>query len=196
VKQQSLVPARGWPDPGLMQITPDTKDWTWVLDRPCPECGLDTSTFAPTDVPALLRENAAAWQEVLAGPHARTRPDPTTWSPLEYAAHVRDVCRVYTERLHLMLTQDDPHYPNWDQDATAVEDRYAEQDPATVAKELTEAANHLADRFAEVTEWHRTGTRSDGAHFTIATFARYFVHDPIHHLHDATTHAAPTETRG
>jgi hypothetical protein len=23
-------------------IIPDTKDWTWVLDRPCPECGLDT----------------------------------------------------------------------------------------------------------------------------------------------------------
>jgi hypothetical protein len=23
-------------------IVPDTKDWTWVLDRPCPECGLDT----------------------------------------------------------------------------------------------------------------------------------------------------------
>jgi hypothetical protein len=88
--------------------------------------------------------------------------------------------------------QDDPHYPNWDQDATAVQDRYGEQDPATVAKELTEAAHHLADRFTEVTDWHRTGTRSDGAHFTIDTFARYFIHDPIHHLHDARR-AAPTE---
>lgn len=188
-----------------MEITPDTKDWTWVLDRPCPECGLDTSTFGHDDIPAMLRANAVAWQEVLASGTAGERPDPTTWSPLEYAAHVRDVCRVYTERLHLMLTQDAPHYPNWDQDATAVEDRYGEQDPATVAKELTEAANHLADRFAElaertvehcaeVGEWHRTGTRSDGAHFTIDTFARYFIHDPIHHLHDART-AAPTETR-
>jgi hypothetical protein len=177
-----------------MTITPDTKDWTWVLNRPCPECGLDTSTFGHDDVPAMLRANAAAWQEVLTSGTARERPDPTTWSPLEYAAHVRDVCRVYTERLHLMLTQDAPNYPNWDQDATAVEDRYGEQDPATVAKELTEAANHLADRFGEVEEWHRTGSRSDGAHFTIDTFARYFIHDPIHHLHDARP-AAPTETR-
>jgi hypothetical protein len=177
-----------------MEITPDTKDWTWVLDRPCPECGLDTSTFGGSDVAGLLRANAAAWQEVLAQPDARTRPNPTTWSPLEYAAHVRDVCRVYTERLHLMVTQDAPHYPNWDQDATAIEERYHEQDPATVAKELTEAANHLADRFTEVTDWERTGTRSDGAHFTIDTFARYFIHDPIHHLHDSTTHAAPSET--
>jgi hypothetical protein len=175
-----------------MSITPDTKDWTWVLDRPCPECGLDTGTFGHDEVPTLLRANAAAWQDVLARADARERPAPTTWSPLEYAAHVRDVCRVYTERLHLMLTQDDPHYPNWDQDATAVQDRYGEQDPATVAKELTEAARHLADRFTEVTDWHRTGTRSDGAHFTIDTFARYFIHDPIHHLHDARR-AAPTE---
>ena len=22
-------------------ITPDTKDWTWVLERTCPECGFD-----------------------------------------------------------------------------------------------------------------------------------------------------------
>jgi len=199
-----------------MSITPDAKDWTWVLNRPCPECGLDTSTFAADDVPAMLRANAQAWQEVLAGTDVRERPDPTTWSPLEYAAHVRDVCRVYTKRLHLMLTQDAPNYPNWDQDATAVEDRYGEQDPANVAAELVEAANHLADRFVEVAgdQWQRTGSRSDGAHFTIDTFSRYFIHDPIHHLYDAsgrrresadtrealpaptTKTAAPSETRG
>lgn len=180
-----------------MSITPDTKDWTWVLNRPCPECGLDTSTIHHDEIPALLRANAKAWRAVLAGEGVRERSTPTTWSPLEYAAHVRDVFRVYTERLHLMLTQDAPNYPNWDQDATAVEDRYGEQDPAKVAEELVEAANHLADRFAEVAgdQWQRTGSRSDGAHFTIDTFARYFIHDPIHHLHDATT-AAPTGTPG
>jgi len=190
------VPPAARPDAGPKTITPDTKDWTWVLDRPCPECGLDTATFGHDEIPALLRANAAAWQDVLARADARERPAPTTWSPLEYAAHVRDVCRVYTERLHLMLTRDAPHYPNWDQDATAVQDRYGEQDPATVAKELSEAANHLADRFAEVTEWHRTGTRSDGAHFTIDTFARYFIHDPVHHLYDATGRSAPTQSPG
>jgi hypothetical protein len=169
-------------------MAPDTKDWTWVLDRPCPECGLDTSDIAHDDIPAMLRKNAAAWQDVLARPDVATRPDDRTWSPLEYAAHVRDVCRVYTERLHLMITTDDPAYPNWDQDATAVEDRYREQDPATVAAELVAAAGRLADDFAQVggEQWQRTGTRSDGAHFTVDTFARYFIHDPIHHLHDVT----------
>jgi hypothetical protein len=32
--------------------------------------------------------------------------------------------------------------------------------------------------------WERRGRRSDGAAFTVATFGRYMIHDPIHHLHD------------
>jgi hypothetical protein len=166
-------------------ITPDTKDWTWVLNRPCPECGFDSRTVTGADVPDLLRRNAAAWPAALAGA-ADVRPRPDRWSPLEYACHVRDVHRVYAERLHLMTTEDDPHYPNWDQDATAVDERYQEQDPATVLAEFAAAAEVLAAAFEKVTDWTRTGTRSDGAHFTIETFARYLVHDPIHHLWDVT----------
>ena len=87
-----------------------------------------------------------------------------------------------------MLTQDGPLYPNWDQDATAVADRYGEQDPAVVAAELAEAAETIAVRFESVTagQWQRTGRRSDGAQFTVETFARYFIHDPVHHLYDVT----------
>ena len=92
-------------------------------------------------------------------------------------------------RLTLMLLIDGPHYPNWDQDQTAIDDNYPGQDPATVATELSGAANSLADAFASLTDpqWLRTGSRSDGAHFTTESFARYFLHDPVHHLHDATT---------
>jgi hypothetical protein len=188
VKQQSLVLGRPAADAQPV-IAPDTKDWTWVLDRPCPECGFDTQSFPRTAVPALLRANAAAWQDVLTGPgDPRARPHPDVWSPLEYACHVRDVCRIYLERLNLMLTQDDPHYPNWDQDETAVADRYSEQDPRAVAAELSAAADSLATAFSTVTgpQWLRPGIRGDGAHFTIESFARYFLHDPVHHLHDAT----------
>jgi len=32
----------------------------------------------------------------------------------------------------------------------------------------------------------RPGFRSDGARFTVESFARYFVHDLAHHLHDVT----------
>ncbi len=138
-----------------------------------------------TSIPRQLATFAA----VLAGGEAaRRRPRPTVWSPLEYACHVRDVFGIYAYRLDLMLSQDDPTFPNWDQDATAVADRYAEQDPATVREELTVGAEKLAAGFAAVPNgaWDRTGTRSDGARFTVESFARYFIHDPVHHLYDVT----------
>ena len=49
-----------------------------------------------------------------------------------------------------MLRLDDPPYPNWDQDATAVEDDYNGQDPAIVAAELQNAALRLAEAFERV----------------------------------------------
>jgi hypothetical protein len=169
-------------------IVPDTKDWTWVLQRPCPECGFDTGSFPREQIGPLLRQNAAAWSGVLAGEAVAVRPDPQTWSPLEYACHVRDVFRLYDHRLQLMLSQDDPLYENWDQDETAVAHRYGEQDPAEVAPQLLAAAAALGDRFDAVggDQWSRPGRRSDGAAFTVETFGRYFIHDPVHHLFDAT----------
>jgi len=174
-------------------IAPDTKNWTWVLQRPCQECGLDSRDIAPEQVAGMLRDVTASWQDVLSGavdvPGGVTaRPEPATWSPLEYGCHVRDVFRVFDGRLQLMLAEVDPLFANWDQDQTAVEDRYGEQNPATVAAELAEAGAVIADRFAAVTgdQWERTGSRDDGSRFTITTFARYLLHDAIHHVYDVT----------
>jgi hypothetical protein len=172
-----------------MTIVPDTKDWTWVLKRPCPECGLDAQSFAREAVAGMIRSNASAWHGPLASPTgARHRPAPGKWSALEYGCHVRDVLRLFDRRLWLMLTQEGPQYPNWDQDATAVANRYDEQDPAAVAAELAQAAETIAAHFEALSpgQWQRTGSRSDGAHFTVESFARYFVHDPVHHLYDVT----------
>ena len=169
-----------------MPITPDQKDWTWVLTRPCPECGFDAAAFPFEDLPRLLLENAERWPAVLARDDVRIRPDESTWSALEYGAHVRDVHRIFAARLQLMLTEDDPAFENWDQDRTAEEDRYGEQDPARVAAELTASARLLSDAFASVPTiaLGRTGLRSDGSRFTVETLGRYLLHDPVHHLHD------------
>ena len=105
---------------------------------------------------------------------------------LEYGVHVRDVHRVYLERLELILIEDGPHYPNWDQNITATEQRYDLEEPASVVTELRAAGEELANAFDNVRadHWKRTGFRSDGAAFTIETFGRYFIHDPVHHVHD------------
>jgi hypothetical protein len=170
-------------------IVPDEKDWTWVLQRPCPECGFDASTTAAGSVPALTRENAATWRRLRADGKLRAgRPNDATWSSLEYACHVRDVFVRYDERIQLMQREDDPLFPNWDQDASALDDRYDEQDPAAAVDALSAAADAIAQRLDAIAgdAWERPGQRSDGASFTIATIARYMIHDPIHHVWDVS----------
>lgn len=167
-------------------IEPDTKDWTWVLVRPCAECGTDVSAMGPKDVAAAVRDSLPRWRAALERPHVDQRPDPATWSPLEYGAHVRDVFRVMRFRLDLMLTTENPEFPDWDQDATALEDAYGEQDPPAVVVALCDAGRAFADGLEAVRrrDCERPGRRSNGSVFTVETLAQYAWHDVAHHLHD------------
>src|SRR3712207_9199731 len=88
-----------------MAITPDTKDWTWVLERKCDECGFDSSRFPIEQGGEMVRANAARWRTLLADPKVRDRPSDDRWSGLEYACHVRDVFRLYDYRLGLLFAQ-------------------------------------------------------------------------------------------
>ena len=164
----------------------DDKDWTWTLQRPCPDCGFDPATVPGPAVADAVRGAVPAWEQVLGRADVGDRPSAQVWSPLEYAAHVRDVFALFTERAESMLTQDDPLFDNWDQDATALATRYWEADPATVSGQLAASGVRLADLYAGVTgeQWDRTGRRSNGSTFTVATLGTYCVHDVVHHLHD------------
>ncbi|NMM15864.1 MAG: DinB family protein [Cellulomonas sp.] len=169
------------------EIEPDTKDWTWVLDERCPECGFAAlDVAANVAIAATVRTLAPRWVGVLSRSDARERPEPSVWSVLEYGAHVRDVHLVFGARLVSMLEHDDPLFENWDQDAAAVADRYDLQSPAVVASELADVSDALADAFdgVEGEEWDRPGRRSNGSVFTVSTLGLYFLHDVIHHLHD------------
>ncbi|MET3719731.1 MULTISPECIES: DinB family protein [unclassified Arthrobacter] len=169
-----------------MPIIPDQKDWTWVLSRPCPECSFDASTVTPATVPGSVASMLPRWRAVLRRPEVAERPDAGTWSALEYACHVRDVFSLFDQRLNLMLASDDARFENWDQDRTAVEQDYANADPAVVSAALAAEGEQIAASFAGVREeeWGRKGLRSNGSEFTVLTLAQYFLHDVVHHLHD------------
>ena len=54
-------------------INPDTKDWTWVLNRSCPECGYDAGTVSTARDQLLLARAAMRideFAEIVAEPHA------------------------------------------------------------------------------------------------------------------------------
>jgi DinB superfamily len=172
-----------------VQPVPDHKDWTWTLTRQCEDCGLFAGGVDVSEVADRAEVAAAEWGQILlSSPAVTSRPQPDVWSPLEYGAHVRDVFRLFDARLALMLVEDDPTFDNWDQDEAALTDRYAEQDPDQVAGELAAAAEQFVARLRslEPPQLERRGRRSDGAEFTVATFAQYFLHDVIHHLWDVT----------
>jgi hypothetical protein len=167
---------------------PDQKDWTWAIRERCPECGFDPGAVTHETLPELTGEYAGTIAQALAGRAAAARPNPAVWSALEYGCHVRDVCRVFGGRVELMLVEDDPLFANWDQDRTAIEGRYWEQQPAHVAGELKQAAEEIAATFATVAggQWDRPGRRSNGSAFTVDTIGRYFLHDLAHHAWDVT----------
>lgn len=172
-----------------MEPTPDTKDWTWTLQRPCDECGLAAGEIPVTDVADRTEVAATEWVQILtSSPAVNVRPEPSRWSALEYGAHVRDVLGLFDARLAQMLAEDHPSFGNWDQDETALAERYAEADPDQVANELAAAAAKFVGRLRAIEEsqLERTARRSDGAEFTVTTLVQYFLHDMIHHLWDVT----------
>ena len=166
---------------------PDDKDWTWATERVCDECGFDPTSVDRQDLSRAIEATTARWTEVLARPDAGSRPAPAVWSALEYGCHVRDVHSTFAGRVRSMLALDNPRFANWDQDATAVAERYWEQDPPTVARELAAAAQDAGAAFEDASDdasWDRPGTRSNGSVFTVESIGRYYLHDVVHHLHD------------
>ena len=165
---------------------PDTKNWTWVLERPCPECGFDASSISGREVAGLLRSATTSLRSAVLAPGSDRRPQPDVWAPLEYGAHVRDAYIVYGTRFASMRHADNPQFPDWNQDDTALAERYWEQDPRKVADELAVEGERLAGDLDNVMtdEWPRRGRRSDGSEFSVDSLARYLLHDVLHHLHD------------
>lgn len=172
------------PEPAV----PDVKDWTWVLERPCPECGFDPSSVVPSSIPRIVTEVAARFALALERPDAAVRPAPHTWSTIEYGQHVADVLEVMTHRLRLILGSEGAgaSFADWDQDAAAVEKEYWRANAHVTAILIKERAASAAKAWAEPSgaQWGWPGLRSNGSQFTAASLGGYLVHDLMHHLHD------------
>lgn len=175
-------------DSELPEVPPETKDWTWVLRERCPQCGLEAGVLTLAEIPAAIRAQVQVWPVVLLRGDVRERPEAQVWSPLEYGAHTRDALRLFIDRLAMMLTEDEPTFPDWDPNEAALAGRYHELDPDQVGEEILASAETLAAAVEAVPpeSVQRRGLRSDGAPFTVTTLLQYLVHDLVHHLWDVT----------
>src|SRR5262245_37719360 len=80
------------------------------VDGYCDECGFDYDLPDHISVLARLGRQAAEYPLVLAADRVRRRPDPDTWSALEYACHVRDVLSIQCDRIMQTLVEDHPTF--------------------------------------------------------------------------------------
>ena len=160
----------------------------------CPECGLDYDTISPSDAKVAIASMPRRYRSALAGAMEdesdegliRRRPDPTTWSALEYTVHVADLYELFSSVITRMNDQDHPTISDfWDSDERAAAERYNEQDPAATLDRLAAGAaalGHALDR-VDAESWTRTATFAWGER-DILTMTRNAVHEGSHHLRD------------
>lgn len=177
-------------------MTEPEADWVRIVaEERCAQCGLEAATVPRESLAVALATAARGWAELLtttADVDLHRRLGGGGWTALEYGAHVRDVFRVFDERLHRILTEDEPELGWWDHGAAAVDERYDEQDPAEVADVLERNARRFADDLRAVPDdaWLRAGVRRGSERFTVDALARFALHEAVHHLHDAERAAA------
>jgi hypothetical protein len=177
--------------------------WQWARAQTeqCPQCGLHPGAMEQAQLGGVLLESAAQWRDFLVtadDTYLRAIPGPGIFSPIQYGAHVRDIQRVYGDRILLMLQEDSPVFPQFNPD----EGEWGEfnrLDVVDLADGIEAHAQRLARILAglEPEDWSRTMIRDGGTdgvyEFTVAGLASYAVHESQHHLQDAkgTLQATP-----
>ena len=161
----------------------------------CPECGLQYDPISPSDAIAAVRSFPRRYREALFGfaddvdedPDAviRRKPDDTTWSALEYTAHLRDGLEWTVDAIRRMNREAAPTIEGFDPDRQAINDRYNERDPGVVLEHLEQTADRLAIVLGGVdaNDWGRLGHFPWGDRDMLTT-ARNAVHEGSHHLRD------------
>lgn len=173
-------------------IPSESRDWTFVLESGCRECG-----WEPTPDVGRLREELTralgAWPALLAGPEAAVRPEPTVWSAIEYGSHVRDMARLLALRVASMLETDDPQFANWDGDVANVVRRDWDADPAGLIRDIARAGEEAEAQLDRVgpAALGRRGHRGDGVPFTVLSLLQFVEHDISHHVADVRRGSAP-----
>ena len=159
----------------------------------CAECGYSDAGVTAADAVTALRRFGKRYRapltRFLPGEDGdallRRRPAPGVWSPLEYAAHVRDVFAWYDERIRRSLVEDRPSFDGPSHEEVAEAERYNEQDAVAVADALAANADRLADTLEAVPDdgWDRVHLRW-GQERSVLLVARRAVHEGNHHLLD------------
>ncbi len=111
------------------------------------------------------------------------------WTIREIVCHLRDCEIVFGIRWRLMLSEEAPPIPAFDQDHWAAETRYVKQDCARALATLVElrAANLELLKVAGKAALCRVGNHPEYGPLTIADMARHILAHDVNHLAQVAT---------
>lgn len=156
----------------------------------CAECGFVYDLTRATDVAPLAREHAVEYADLLLtdSPKLRQRPKPDTWSPLEYACHMRDVLFMQRERVLAARRATTPETTPMGRDERVEHDGYADQKPSDVGRQLRDAAQLFANVLERLpaADWERTLIFGypEPQERSLRWLALHTLHELRHHLLD------------
>jgi len=162
----------------------------------CEVCGYEWDAVNAAEVCARMRALSGGYREVLVGGGARlsVRPDPETWSVVEYTAHVRDVLFNLRDRIVVGLAEDNPTPKPTFVDIRIANGLYAADTPDRQIVEIDVATDLFARTIEALDDsqlarpifypWPRPETR------TLLWVASQALHEAEHHLTDVQRLAA------
>ena len=119
----------------------------------------------------------------------RARPEPRTWSVLEYACHVRDILLVHRERVLVARRVDRPVVTPMGVEERVEHDGYSGQSATDVTRQLIEAARLFANVLQRLgpADWDRTTVMQgspESSERSLRWIALHAEHEVRHHLLD------------
>ena len=155
----------------------------------CSECGFTYDVGRANEVAAAIRREVAAVPALLdveSGPEVRRAP--STWSPLEYACHLRDVLLVQRERMLAARRVELPSFEPMGREERVEHDGYRGQRVEDVARQLSDAAllfGNVLNRLAPA-DWNRRVVYNYPApqERSLAWVAVHTLHEVVHHVAD------------
>lgn len=160
------------------------------MDR-CEECGFEYTMSTVPNAASSIVAGVAEFATLLRDSDAdlRTRRRPATWSPLEYGCHLRDVLLVQRERVLAARRMDRPSCDPMGRDERVDHDGYGDQQPADVARQLTDAAHLFTNVLNRLSpdNWDRRVVYNYPKRFerSLRWVAVHTLHEVSHHLLDA-----------
>ena len=167
-----------------------------AVDGVCEECGFDYDGVADIEIGDKLRDFGRRYRVPLTrglkgealDDLVRAHPQEGVWSALEYTCHVRDVFAGQRRRVEQALVEGELVYAPMGREQRAIDDRYNEQDPVTVADELAANAEAMAVTVEALTseQWSLGGLYGypEPTPRDLRWLARHTIHEGHHHLLD------------